>query len=92
MSWVLAGIAAALGALPSHVLAQAGPFAAGAAAGQAQMLVILTPIAAIAVMVSGVLGWFGKISWFWLVGVVIGTVLVFGSQQIVAWIRGIFGV
>ena len=56
------------------------------------MLTILTPVAAVAVMVSGVLGWFGKISWFWLVGVVIGTVLVFGSQQIVTWIRGIFGV
>ena len=38
-------------------------------------------------MVSGVLAWFGKISWWWLVGVVIGIVLVFGAPQIVAWVR-----
>lgn len=80
-------------ALPELALAGAGnPFAAGATAGQAAILTILTPVAVIAVMVSGVLGWFGKISWWWLVGVVIGIVLVFGAPQIVAWIRGMFGV
>lgn len=89
----LAALAALLLAvLPSGALAQANPFAAGAAASQASLLAILTPVAAIAVMVSGVLGWFGKISWWWLVGVVIGTVLVFGAPQIVAWIRAMFGV
>lgn len=49
-------------------------------------------MAVIAVMVAGVLGWFGKVSWWWMVGVVIGIVLVFGAPQIVAWIRGMFGV
>lgn len=74
-------------------LALAGsPFATGATASQAQILTILTPIAVIAVMVAGVMAWFGKISWWWLVGVVVGIVLVFGSPQIVAWIRGMFGV
>ena len=51
-----------------------------------------TPIAAVAVMVSGAMAWFGRLSWWWLVAVVIGTVLVFGGPQIVSWIRGLFGV
>jgi type IV secretion system protein VirB2 len=49
-------------------------------------------VAAIAVMASGAMAWFGRISWWWFVGVVIGIVLVFGAPQIVAWIRGLFGV
>ena len=69
-----------------------GPFGTGATAAQTNLLTILTPIAVIAVMVAGVMAWFGKISWWWLVGVIIGTVLVFGGQQIVAWIRSMFGV
>ena len=77
--------------LPQLALA-GSPFATGTAAGQTNLLAILTPVAAIAVMVSGVLGWFGKISWWWLVGVVIGIVLVFGAPQIVTWVRTMFGV
>lgn len=74
-------------------LAVAGsPFATGANAAQTQLVSILTPLAAVAVMVSGVMAWFGRISWWWMVGVVIGTVLVFGGPQIVSWIRGMFGV
>ncbi|MDM0030427.1 TrbC/VirB2 family protein [Variovorax saccharolyticus] len=74
-------------------LALAGsPFATGASATQSQLVAILTPLAAVAVMVSGVMAWFGRISWFWMVGVVLGTVLVFGGPQIVSWIRGMFGV
>jgi type IV secretion system protein VirB2 len=68
------------------------PFATGASATQGQLVNILTPLAAVAVMVSGVMAWFGRISWLWMVGVVLGTVLVFGGPQIVAWIRGMFGV
>ncbi|MDM0108031.1 TrbC/VirB2 family protein [Variovorax sp. J22R24] len=74
-------------------LAQAGsPFATGANATQQQLTMILTPIAAVAVMVSGAMAWFGRLSWWWMVAVVIGTVLVFGGPQIVSWIRGLFGV
>lgn len=72
--------------------AAASPFATGATAFQAQLLTILTPVAAIAVMGSGAAAWFGKISWWWFVGVLLGTVLVFGAPQIVAWVRSMFGV
>lgn len=68
------------------------PFATGATALQANILTILTPVAAIAVMGSGALAWFGRISWIWFVGAIVGVVLVFGAPQIVAWIRGMFGV
>ena len=84
-------LAALLVVLPG--LAFAGsPFATGANATQTQLVAILTPLAAVAVMVSGVMAWFGRISWWWMVGVVLGTVLVFGGPQIVSWIRGMFGV
>lgn len=69
-----------------------GPFSTGATAAQSNILTILTPIAVIAVMALGVAAWFNKISWGWAVAGVIGIVLVFGAPQIVAWIRGMFGV
>jgi type IV secretion system protein VirB2 len=88
---VAAAFALLCAAMPE--LAFAGsPFATGATAAQTNILTILTPVAVIAVMVAGVMAWFGKISWWWLVGVIIGIVLVFGGPQIVAWIRGMFGV
>ena len=73
-------------------LALAGPFGTGVGALQGNILTILTPLAVIAVMVVGVAAWFNKISWGWVVAAIGGTVLVFGSPQIVAWVRGMFGV
>lgn len=74
-------------------LAFAGsPFSTGAAAAQSNILTILTPIAVIAVMALGVAAWFNKISWTWCIAGVVGIVLVFGAPQIVAWVRGMFGV
>jgi type IV secretion system protein VirB2 len=55
-------------------------------------LAILTPIAVIAVMALGVAAWANKISWGWAVSAMIGIALVFGGQQIVTWVRGLFGV
>lgn len=69
-----------------------GPFSTGATAAQTNILTILTPIAVIAVMALGVAAWFNKISWGWCVAGVVGIVLVFGAPQIVAWVRGMFGV
>lgn len=89
----LAAAAAALMWMVWPQLAFAGsPFATGTAAGQGAILTILTPVAVIAVMATGAAAWFGKISWWWFLGCIAGTVLVFGAPQIVAWIRGLFGV
>lgn len=85
-------LTAALCALWPFMANAGSPFATGANAAQQQLVAILTPIAAVAVMVSGAMAWFGRLSWWWLVAVVIGTVLVFGGPQIVSWIRGLFGV
>ena len=81
-----------LTALLPAIAAAGSPFATGANATQQQLVAILTPLAAVAVMVSGAMAWFGRLSWWWMVAVVIGTVLVFGGPQIVSWIRGLFGV
>ncbi|RYH50969.1 MAG: transposase [Alcaligenaceae bacterium] len=85
-------VVAALLVLLCELSVAGSPFATGAQATQQQLISILTPIAAIAVMVSGAMAWFGRLSWWWMVAVVIGTVLVFGGPQIVSWIRGLFGV
>ena len=76
----------------AEVFAQASPFSTGAASFQGSFLAILTPVAVIAVMALGLAAWLNKISWGWAITGVIGIVLVFGAPQIVAWIRGMFGV
>lgn len=73
-------------------LSFAGPFTSGASSLSQDILTILTPIAAIAVMAAGALAWFGRISWVLGGSVMVGIVLVFGSQQIVSWVRGLAGV
>ncbi len=82
-----------LALLNAHLaVAQTSPFATGASALQTNLLTILAPVAIIAVMVLGVAAWFNRISWSWMVGGVAGIVMVFGASQVVAWIRGLFGV
>ena len=87
-----AAIAAIDLVIPGLAAAQAGPFSAGALALQNNLLTILGPIAVIAVMILGVAAWFNRISWAWMVGGIGGIVLVFGAPQVVAWVRGLFGV
>jgi len=72
--------------------ASTSPFTTGATAANTNILAILTPIAVIAVMALGAAAWFNKISWGWAVAGVAGICLVFGAQQIVTWVRGMFGV
>ncbi|MGJ7604243.1 TrbC/VirB2 family protein [Variovorax sp. LT1R20] len=90
--WIGCLLIAVLAAAPADLVWAGSPFATGANATQQQLVAILTPLAAVAVMVSGAMAWFGRLSWWWMVAVVIGTVLVFGGPQIVSWIRGLFGV
>jgi type IV secretion system protein VirB2 len=87
----LAVLAALLAGFPGLVLA-ASPFEAGANGSKVALLAILGPIAGIGVMASGIGALFGRISWLWFVGAVLGTILIFGSDQIVGWIRGLAGV
>ena len=90
-SVLLDGLVLALLCLPG--LAFAGsPFATGAAALTTNVITILTPLAVIGVIAVGVAAWFNKVSWGWAVAAMIGIVLVFGAEQIVTWIRGMFGV
>jgi len=78
--------------VPELAFAGASPFTTGATAASTNLLAILTPIAVVAVMALGAAAWFNKISWGWAVAGIVGICLVFGAQQIVTWIRGMFGV
>ena len=80
------------GIAPELAFAGASPFASGATAASTNLLAILTPIAVVAVMALGAAAWFNKISWGWAVAGIVGICLVFGAQQIVTWVRGMFGV
>jgi type IV secretion system protein VirB2 len=89
--WVMAGcLLTALA--PEWAFAGASPFTTGATAASTNLLAILTPIAVVAVMALGAAAWFNKISWGWAIAGIVGICLVFGAQQIVTWIRGMFGV
>ncbi|HVS75542.1 MAG TPA: TrbC/VirB2 family protein [Steroidobacteraceae bacterium] len=79
-------------ALPQPVLAQTSPFLTGATALESNILAWLTPIAIILVMVLGGMAMANRISWGWCLGAILGIAIAFGAPQIVAWVRGMFGV
>ena len=85
-------VAVAVLLAPALAFAGASPFSAGTTALSTQILAILTPVAVIGVMALGAAAWFNKISWGWAAGGIVGMCLVFGGQQIVTWVRGLFGV
>lgn len=89
--WIQVAMTVAVLMLPGLSFA-GSPFVTGATALSANVLQILTPLAVIGVIAVGVAAWFNKVSWGWAVAAMIGIVLVFGAQQIVQWIRGMFGV
>jgi type IV secretion system protein VirB2 len=70
----------------------AAPFAGGTSALKSDLLTIVAPIAGLAIIAVGVICWFGKISWTWFAGLIVGVILVFGNDQVVSWVRGMFGV
>ena len=89
------GVAAVLMliAAPDLALAQAAsPFMTGATALQTNILDWLTPIAIILVMVLGAMAMANRISWGWCIAAILGIAISFGAPQIVAWVRGLFGV
>ena len=73
-------------------LAQASPFLTGATALETNILAWLTPVAIILVMVLGGMAMANRISWGWCLGAILGIAIAFGAPQIVAWVRGMFGV
>jgi type IV secretory pathway VirB2 component (pilin) len=85
-------LAAALAAAPGLLYAQASPFLTGVTSLQENILEWLTPIAIILVMVLGGMAMANRISWGWCIGAIFGIAMAFGAPQIVAWVRGMFGV
>ncbi len=84
--------ASAMLALPRWASAQSSPFLTGATALQTNILAWLTPIAVIMVMALGAMAMANRMSWGWCCGAILGIAIAFGAPQIVAWIRGMFGV
>ena len=85
-------LAVALG-VPVLAFAQAAsPFMTGATALQSNILAWLTPIAIILVMALGAMAMANRMSWGWCLGAILGIAIAFGAPQIVAWVRGMFGV
>jgi type IV secretory pathway VirB2 component (pilin) len=78
--------------LPALASAQTSPFDTGANSLVDFALAIATPIAILVVIGAAIAAAVGRISWGWVVGLIVGIAAIFGSPQIVAWIRGMFGV
>lgn len=86
-------LAALLTVAPVLAFAQAAsPFMTGATALQTNILAWLTPIAIILVMALGAMAMANRMSWGWCLGAILGIAIAFGAPQIVAWVRGMFGV
>ena len=83
---------AAIPVLPSIAFAQASPFDTGASSLVSFALTIATPIAILIVIGLAIAAAVGRIAWGWVIGAIIGIAAIFGSPQIVAWIRSMFGV
>ena len=73
-------------------MAQTSPFDTGANSLVDFALTIATPIAILVVIALAIAAAVGRISWGWVIGAIVGIAAIFGAPQIVAWIRGMFGV
>jgi type IV secretion system protein VirB2 len=87
-----AAAGALLACAPLLAQAQSSPFMTGATALQTNILAWLTPIAVILVMVLGAMAMANRMAWGWCIGAILGIAIAFGAPQIVAWVRGMFGV
>ncbi len=84
--------AAVLLLVPAFASAQQSPFDTGANSLVTFALAIATPIAILVVIGAAIAAAVGRLSWGWVVGCIVGIAAIFGSPQIVTWIRGMFGV
>lgn len=87
---LLSGLALQAISIAGH--AQTSPFDTGANSLVDFALTIATPIAILVVIGAAIAAAVGRISWGWVIGGIAGIAAIFGSPQIVAWIRGMFGV
>ena len=78
--------------LPSIVFAQASPFDTGAASLVTFAMNIGTPIAVLVIIGLAIAAAVGRVSWGLVIGAIVGIAAIFGSPQIVVWIRSMFGV
>jgi type IV secretion system protein VirB2 len=78
--------------IPILALAQSSPFDTGANSLLSFATTIATPIAALIVIGLAIAAAVGRIAWGWVIGAIVGIAAIFGSSQIVAWIRSMFGV
>lgn len=78
--------------VPVLAVAQQSPFDTGANSLVTFALAIATPIAILVVIAAAIAAAIGRISWGWVVGCIVGIAAIFGSPQIVGWIRGMFAV
>lgn len=83
---------AATGGKPALSVAQSSPFLTGVTALQTNIIGWLTPIAVILIMALGGMAMANRMSWGWCIGAILGIAIAFGAPQIVAWVRGMFGV
>ncbi len=77
---------------PRLACAQASPFLTGVTSLQENIFGWLTPVAIILIMVLGGMAMANRLSWGWCIGAIFGIAIAFGAPQIVAWVRGMFGV
>lgn len=78
--------------LPEVASAQQSPFDTGANSLVTFALAIATPIAILVVIGVAIAAAVGRVSGGWVIGCIVGIAAIFGSPQIVAWIRGMFAV
>lgn len=78
--------------LPGLAWAQSSPFDTGANSLVDFALAIATPIAILVVIGAAIAAAVGRISWGWVIGCIVGIAAIFGSPQIVTWIRDMFAV
>ena len=83
---------AAAAMMAAEAMGQASPFDTGANSLVDFALTIATPIAILVVIALAIAAAVGRISWGWVIGAIVGIAAIFGAPQIVAWIRGMFGV
>lgn len=85
-------VMAMLFSVPGFANAQASPFDTGANSLVTFALTIGTPIAILIIIGIAIAASVGRIGWGVAIGCIVGIAAIFGAPQIVAWIRGMFGV